>query len=248
MTRNRFSVENVFRNQSVANIFLDLVRDFKEHMDLPSARGLLTNEEDWEMLLLYLQMLTRQVLAILSQEPKLLRLTSPMVVFGDLQGGLRDLFHYESYFFRGTPVSGHSMLFLGNYSGPTFPYGFECIVYLFALKISMPNKIYLLRGRNELRSFNKSHLKAELLDKYGEDYGEKFLELLNGVFDYLPVAAILDESILCTHAGIPQLPSDRKLLRAIESDASVKGPLSDPKASFQYGYEVGIDNSIFASF
>lgn len=225
-------MENVFRGDSVANVFINLLIEFKI-----DSGGLLSSQDDWETLYVHLEMLALQIQAILRHEPKLLRLTSPLLVFGDLQGSLRDLFHLEQHFFRAAPVAGHTLLFLGNYSGSTFSYGFECILFLFALKATMPNKIYLLRGSNEMRLYNESHLKTELLEKYGNDFGEKIFDLINRVFDCLPVAAIIEESILATHSGIPQLPADSKLATALKAEFSSKSEVGDPRADMPVAYE-----------
>ena len=241
MTLHRYSVENVFRVNSVVNIFLDLVKDFrKNQMDEPDCRGLLTNEEDWETLFLYLEMLCHQVMAIIRTEPKILRLSGPLYILGDLLGSLRDLFQFESHLFCGTAVLPHTLLFLGNYTGSSFTYGFEVIVYLFAMKIYSPNKVYLLRGRNEMRTYNKGYLRTELHTKYGTDCGEKIYDLVNKVFDCLPVAAIIEESMLATHSGIPKMRTDMKLVTAVETVYSHAKyvELEDPKQLMPIAYEV----------
>lgn len=236
MSAHRYSMENLFCVNSAVNVFLDLVKDFRRNgLNEPNIKGLLTFEDDWEALYQYLEVLAYQLTAILRTEPKILRLSGPIVIIGDLLGSLEDLFKLKSHFFNGLAVISQTVLFLGNYTGSAFPYGFECLLYLFALKISMPNKIYLLRGRNELRHFNR-HLKAELTDKYGPEYGEKIYVLLNQVFDFLPVAAIFEETILCTHSGIPKLKDGKRLIATIEMYTNPE--LSDPKEMLPPAYEV----------
>lgn len=241
MSRNRYSVENVFRHNSTANIFLDLVRDFTEkQMHQPDCRGMLTAEEDLETLYSYLETLGQQTAAVVRSEPKLLRLggsNNSVFVMGELQGSLPDLMHIQSVLFPSAPVTGNTLLFLGNYTGPSCSYGFEVLLYLFALKVAMPNKIYLLRGKNEMRQFNASHLKAELVGKFGNEMGEKIWSLFNSVFDCLPVAAVLYESILCTHSGIPKL--EKKLVATFQTVISAaKTDFPDPKKEMPVGYEV----------
>lgn len=243
MSRNRYSVENIFRINSTASIFIDLVRDFTEkQMHLPECRGMLTAEENMDTLYSYLETLARQTAAVLRSEPKLLRLggtNNSVFVVGELQGSLPDLMHIESALFPSAPVSGNTLLFLGNYTGPTFSYGFEVLLYLFALKVAMPNKIYLLRGKNEMRLFNTFHLKSELVGKFGEEMGDKIWSLFNSVFDCLPVAAILYESIFCTHSGIPKLAEAKKFVSTFQAEtAGVKTDFADPKTEMPIGYEV----------
>ena len=128
MSRDRYSVENVFRVNSMANIFYALVRDFKKtQMSDPGCHGLFTTEEDFDIVYQYIEMLCEQMRAIVRTEPKVIQLAGPIYIIGDLQGSLLDLMAYENRFFRSTPAISPTVLFLGNYSGPEFPYGIECI-------------------------------------------------------------------------------------------------------------------------
>lgn len=90
---------------------------------------------------------------------------------------------------------------LGNYTGE-YSNGVECALYVMALKVCAPNKIYMLRGHNETRG-NSESLKSECLDKYGHDVGFKVFEVMQEAFSHLPIAATLDENILCVNSGIP---------------------------------------------
>ncbi|KAI2801176.1 hypothetical protein BLOT_011752 [Blomia tropicalis] len=233
MSRQRFSVENVFRVDSVANIFLDLVRDFKENQ--LNERGLFATEDDLETPYSYIEILVEQTIAIVRSEPKMLMLNAPLYVIGDLQGNLCDLFLLESNFFRSVPILPHTVLFLGNYSGE-FPNGIECILYLFALKVVMPNKIYLLRGRNEIRHAYDP-LFRELSTKYGTTFGPKIYEQVHRAFDTFPVAALVEESVLCTHSGIPQLPPDRTLISELNGP-NIAVQHRNPAETFPRGYEL----------
>lgn len=104
----------------------------------------------------------------------------------------------------------------------------------------MPNQVYLLRGRYELRALTETQLKKELFDKYGSNFGQKILSLVNDVFDRLPVAAIVEESILCTHSGIPQLAPGKGLLATVESEFTGDKfeALRNPEQTMPIAYEV----------
>ncbi|XP_017480733.1 PREDICTED: serine/threonine-protein phosphatase PPQ-like, partial [Rhagoletis zephyria] len=229
MTRHRYSLENVFRENSVANIFYTLVRDKEGKLGggdaaqgAPGNRGLLSADSDGDQdtLLRYIEVLCFQVRTIVRLEPKLLRLAGPVHVIGDIRGSLADLFALEHCLFPAVPSLSQTVLFLGNYSDSSAAcqsWGTECIFYLMALKLLMPNKVYLLRGRYELAPFNVAHLGRELAEKYGQAMGDKVVGLLNGVFQQLPLAATIEESILCTHSGIPQLPAGKTLLEVLTS-------------------------------
>lgn len=124
-------------------------------------------------------------------------------MIGDLQGNLTDLFVLEKHYFISFPVIPHNLVFLGNYSGAC-QFGIEVIAYLFSLKLCAPNKIILLRGASETKSVNKMSLLAECCLKYGPDYGMKVYDTVNLVFERLPFATIIDESIFCAHSGVPR--------------------------------------------
>lgn len=94
---------------------------------------------------------------------------------------------------------------LGNYSGEN-GFSVECLVFLFALKLLSPNKVFLLRGGHELGDDgNSTSLKRECTRKYGTTYGRHIHGLLVDIFRQLPIALLIDDTILCTHSGIPSL-------------------------------------------
>ena len=243
MTAQRFSLEIVFRSDSIANTFINLIRDFREKElkeKQQSSFGLLVAENDHSTLYQYVELLCEEIIQVLRNQPKLLRLASPLYIVGDLQGSLEDLFKYDSSVFRSVPTTPNTILFLGNYSGISFPFGIECILYLFALKVSLPNNIYLLRGRNELRSFNEFSLKKELTGKYGEKYGTKMYNLVNRVFDHLPLCAVINETLLATYSGIPNMIRHTKLVTVFDTNFSDNKyiELPDLEQMIPIGYEM----------
>lgn len=61
-----------------------------------------------------------------------------------------------------------------------------------------------IRGNHEHRpTQEKYRFKEELLTKYGQNYGLKFWDLVNYVFDRLPACAVVDGAIFTAHGGIP---------------------------------------------
>jgi len=74
---------------------------------------------------------------------------------------------------------------------------------LFALKVSLPDKIFLIRGNHEERSMNTKYgFQAELHHLLGRDLGEKLLYLMHKVFDVLPLGCVVDKKILTVHGGL----------------------------------------------
>lgn len=205
MNEHKYSMEYVFNNSSVPNIFIDLVKDFyhKSNFEGSKLTGLMTAKEDWTIFSKYLTILCEDLKGLLSAEDKLIKINSPTVVIGDIQGNLMDIFSIEKIYFHSFPVIPHNLLFLGNYSGHC-PYGVEVITYLFSMKLLAPNKIFLLRGTNEMIDKSKIILRKECIAKYGNVYGKKIHSVIMEIFARLPFAIIIDESIFCCHSGIPK--------------------------------------------
>lgn len=165
------------------------------------------------------------VMPIFAAETRVLKVQSPIYVLGDLHGNFHDLMAYERLIWPQAPfLTKASYLFLGNYVDYG-PFGIEVACYLFAMKIQNPDRVFLLRGNHEVRSTQlKATFKTECTKKYGEEHGNKIFELINNVFDCLPVAAVIDEGVFCVHGGIPKATID---LQTIVN--SVPMPLDDPQ-------------------
>lgn len=213
--RRRYSLECVFTIGSVPTIFMDLIRDFFEKQATLRLSGLLSTEPEWPVFAKYLRVLVKEFGQLAAQEDKLLRVNGPAVVVGALGGSLRDLLAIQRHFYPSFPVVPEAaFLFLGDYSGEG-GFSVEVLVYLLSLKIVSPNKVFLLRGRAELVDPSGSGgtsgaaggafavLRKECQAKYGPKYGAIVHGLLVSVFAVLPIAALVDDSVLCTHSGIP---------------------------------------------
>lgn len=63
----------------------------------------------------------------------------------------------------------------------------------------------------------------------------------------MPVAAVIEESILVTHSGIPKMKGDKKLIEAFEgTNGSPKyAELSDPKEMMPIAYEVTLADNVY---
>ena len=91
---------------------------------------------------------------IFSSEPRILKLKSPVYVFGDFHGNIADLIAFAKLMWPlGMHLTPGSFLFLGDYVDRG-QYSIEVLSYLFAQKIMLPDKVFLLRGNHELRSVN----------------------------------------------------------------------------------------------
>ncbi|MES1921803.1 Serine/threonine-protein phosphatase 2B catalytic subunit alpha, variant 2 [Bonamia ostreae] len=134
-------------------------------------------------------------MAIFEKEKNVLRLGSPVVVFGDVHGQFYDLSNGLKKF---CDFGRKKTLFLGDYVDRGC-FSCECILLLFCLKIKYPRAFFLLRGNHETRKMtNYFNFKDECVYKYSLDVYNDFMK----VFDRLPLCAIIDDKYFCLHGGL----------------------------------------------
>jgi len=148
-------------------------------------------------------------------EPRCVFLQSPAYVFGDIHGNLEDLhFFSDNVWNLGMALTAGNFVFLGDYVDR----GMSClevVAYLLAMKLMLPQKVFLLRGNHETRDVNgwEEHYGArsfiyQCRERFGDELGYKVWELTNSTFDRMPLAAVIDQDIFCVHGGIPRPISD----------------------------------------
>ena len=94
-------------------------------------------------------------------------------------------------------------MFLGDYVDRS-KYSLETILYLLSQKIVCKHKFFLLRGNHEFRNVNKEFsFPKELNAIFGPKDGAMMCHLLNNVFDFMPMAAVIDGRVFCCHGGVP---------------------------------------------
>eukprot|EP00940_MAST-03C_sp_MAST-3C-sp2_P000823 g823.t1 len=153
----------------------------------------------------------KETIEIFSNEQRLLSLSSPVHIFGDIHGNEEDLKYFGAKIWpRGLALTPGSFLFLGDYVDRGMK-SLEVVAYLFAYKISYPRKVHLLRGNHETRAVNgwesyygSGSLLAQCKQRFGAQAGRNLWEQINCAFDVMPLAAIIDSSIFCVHGGIPR--------------------------------------------
>lgn len=199
------SNEFIFKPTSTANQVLALVRRMAGFNRLSEDRKREVREQVGAGLSYTLIMsLCAEVTEVFSTELRVLKVQSPCYVMGDIHGNINDLLIFEEQLWQMAPaVMGPSALFLGDYVDRG-DFSIEVVAYLFAMKILAPNKFFLLRGNHEVRPIQRNFtFERECLDKCGAENGPNVFESFNRVFDIMPFAAIIDESIFCAHGGIP---------------------------------------------
>ena len=173
---------------------------------------------------------------IFMSQPILLELEAPINICGDIHGQYYDmlrLFEYGGY----PPESNY--LFLGDYVDRG-QQSIEAVCLLLAYKIKFPDNFFMTRGNHECASINRIY---GFYDECKKRYSVKLWKIFTDCFNCLPVAALLDDRILCMHGGLSseleKVEQIKNILRP--SDVPEQGLLcdllwSDPdEASEGYG-------------
>ena len=139
-----------------------------------------------------------------------MKLRVPVKIFGSIFGRFNEMIRYfESFGFphdedETGDIENFDYLFLGNYVDRGFN-GLEVICLLFALKIKFPDHIHLIRGRHEDIRVNKLFgFAEECAIRLGEDINDpnSIFQKINKVFSCLPLAAVIEDRIICFHGGV----------------------------------------------
>ncbi len=149
-----------------------------------------------------------QCMKIVQEQPMVLKVEAPVKVFGDIHGQYQDLMRFFDLFSApiqgpGGDIDGLDYIFLGDFVDRG-THSLETICLLMALKIKFPNQIHLLRGNHEDRWINSIFgFQGELCDRLRDDLDNPVIfTKFNDFFDYLPLAAIINDEVLCLHGGI----------------------------------------------
>jgi len=176
-----------------------------------------------------LMILAKAARKLLASQPVLATAAAPCRIFGDIHGQLRDLL----FLFSAFGVPGESIELSHVFNGDFVDRGshqIEVIGLLFALKVTMPEKVWLVRGNHEDRSMNEKYgFKDTCSRQLGKEFGLLAYELFEEAFDQLPVACLINESILCVHGGIGDGRWDLNDLRAVQRPLGEQ-ELADPQS------------------
>jgi archaellum component FlaC len=132
-------------NRNIVNRILAMFDDPASHIDYLNSIDFAND----------LRKLNSKIRKIFESEPRVAFLQSPVYVFGDIHGNFEDLHFFSDNIWRlGMSLTAGNFLFLGDYVDRGMSC-LECIAYLFAMKLLMPHKVFLLRGNHETRDGKK---------------------------------------------------------------------------------------------
>lgn len=108
-------------------------------------------------------------------------------------------------------------LFLGDYVDRG-KQSIESICLLFAYKIKFPESVFLLRGNHECETITKIYgFYDECQRRYSIGLWKKFIS----AFNMLPVAALIEEKILCMHGGLSKEMQKLEQIKDISRPAKI---------------------------
>mmetsp|Transcript_31595 Transcript_31595/g.71066 ORF Transcript_31595/g.71066 Transcript_31595/m.71066 type:complete len:336 (-) Transcript_31595:67-1074(-) len=160
---------------------------------------------------------------ILAQEENVMQVRAPVTLCGDIHGQFSDLMEL---FEIGGKAPDTNYLFLGDYVDRGL-FSVECITLLLALKVKWPDRITLLRGNHESRQITQVYgFYDECMRKYGN---ASVWKIFTDLFDYLPIAAMVEGQMLCCHGGLSPFVDSVDDINRIERLVEVpsNGPLCD---------------------
>ncbi|KAK8815464.1 hypothetical protein WA158_003676 [Blastocystis sp. Blastoise] len=175
---------------------------------------------------------------IFLSQPVLLTLEAPIKLCGDIHGQYYDLLRLFEY--GGFPPEAN-YLFLGDYVDRG-KQSIESICLLLAYKIRYPENFFILRGNHETDSINRIY---GFYDECKRRYNIKLWKTFSDVFNCLPIAALIDNRILCMHGGLSPALTDLSQLEQVQRPCAIPeiGLLcdilwSDPDKSLSTGWGI----------
>jgi serine/threonine-protein phosphatase 6 catalytic subunit len=140
--------------------------------------------------------LCEYVQEIMLEESTVQPVSSPVTICGDIHGQFHDLLEL---FRTGGECPHTSYVFMGDFVDRGHN-SVETMTMLLLLKARYPHRITLLRGNHESRQITQVYgFYDECQRKYGNANPWRYVTEL---FDWCPLAALVDGSVLCVHGGL----------------------------------------------
>jgi serine/threonine-protein phosphatase 2A catalytic subunit len=160
---------------------------------------------------------------ILREEPNVNPVPAPCTVVGDIHGQYHDL--VEMFAIAGR-APDTNFVFLGDYVDRGY-YSVECVTLVVLMKVRWRDRITILRGNHESRQITQVYgFYDECLRKYGTANVWKYF---TDLFDYLPLAALIENTIFCPHGGLSPSIDALDQIRTLERFEEIphEGPICD---------------------
>mmetsp|Transcript_16696 Transcript_16696/g.19340 ORF Transcript_16696/g.19340 Transcript_16696/m.19340 type:complete len:261 (-) Transcript_16696:164-946(-) len=152
---------------------------------------------------------------IFMEEANVQDIKTPVTICGDIHGQFFDLIELFSI---GGDCPSTNYLFLGDFVDRGF-YSVETFLLLLALKVRYPDRISLIRGNHESRQITQVYgFYDECMRKYGSANVWRYC---TEIFDYLSLAALVDEKVFCVHGGLSPDIAQMDEIRAIDRKQEV---------------------------
>lgn len=133
---------------------------------------------------------------------------------GDIHGQYLDLLRLFEY--GGFPPDSN-YLFLGDYVDRG-KQSIETICLLLSYKIKYPENFFLLRGNHECASINRIY---GFYDECKRRFNVRLWKVFTDCFNCLPVAAVIDDKIICMHGGLSPDMESLNQIKGIERPLDV---------------------------
>mmetsp|Transcript_63469 Transcript_63469/g.137421 ORF Transcript_63469/g.137421 Transcript_63469/m.137421 type:complete len:515 (-) Transcript_63469:154-1698(-) len=182
--------------------------------------ALLLEESDPRLQAQVVAMLSGAAERRLSWDAVLVEARAPARVFGDIHGQLRDvlLLLHDFGFADDHSAAGITYVFNGDWVDRG-AHQLEVVVLLFALKVVYPQRIVLVRGNHEDVEMNRAMgsvgFSSACSRRLGHEVGGLVFETAARVFDWLPLACLLEGHVLILHGGIGAGDWDLDYLRSV---------------------------------
>lgn len=133
---------------------------------------------------------------ILLEEDNVIKIGAPITICGDIHGQFFDLIEL---FRVGGEIPETNYIFLGDFVDRGLN-SVETFLLLLCLKVRYPQRIFLIRGNHESRQITQAYgFYDECLRKYGSLNVWRYC---TEIFDFLSLAAVIEEKIFCVHGGL----------------------------------------------
>lgn len=135
------------------------------------------------------------------QDCEMSKVLSFFLCAGDIHGQYSDLLRLFEY--GGFPPDSNYLL-LGDYVDRG-KQSIETISLLLCYKIKYPDRFHLLRGNHECASINRIY---GFYDECKRRFSVRLWRIFTDCFNCLPVAALIEDKIMCMHGGLsPEIES-----------------------------------------